>query len=161
MFQAFVSASPTISFWYPRVSLGVQKQWLSIESLGAVQDLSKPLFLSLVGSTFMIPKGFMLDIDYQFTSKGSQRTYNLSRATHLLNISIRKAFLKDALSVEIKGTDIFKNRTIVEMYSGPYNMWQENINDTRDISLTIRYNFNSAKSKYKGTGAGDQQKNRL
>lgn len=161
MFQAFVSASPTISFWYPRVSLGVQKQWLSIESLGAVQDLSKPLFLSLVGSTFMIPKGFMLDIDYQFTSKGSQRTYNLSRATHLLNISIRKAFLKDALSVEIKGTDIFKNRTIVEMYSGPYHMWQENINDTRDISLTIRYNFNSAKSKYKGTGAGDQQKNRL
>lgn len=31
----------------------------------------------------------------------------------------------------------------------------------RSIALTLRYKFNAAKSKYKGTGAGDSQKSRL
>ena len=31
----------------------------------------------------------------------------------------------------------------------------------RSVGLTLRYKFNAAKSKYKGTGAGDSQKSRL
>lgn len=33
--------------------------------------------------------------------------------------------------------------------------------DTRDLSLTVRYNFNSARSRYKGHGAGNTDKNRF
>jgi hypothetical protein len=29
------------------------------------------------------------------------------------------------------------------------------------VRLTVRYKFNTAKSKYKGTGAGDSQKSRM
>ena len=32
---------------------------------------------------------------------------------------------------------------------------------TSKISLTVRYKFNTTRSKYKGTGAGDSQKNRM
>ena len=38
---------------------------------------------------------------------------------------------------------------------------QTNIFDNREIELTLRYNFNTAKSKYKGTGAGNSEKERL
>lgn len=31
----------------------------------------------------------------------------------------------------------------------------------RNIGITLRYKFNAAKSKYKGTGAGDSQKSRM
>lgn len=31
----------------------------------------------------------------------------------------------------------------------------------RNIGITLRYKFNAAKSKYKGTGAGESQKNRM
>jgi hypothetical protein len=31
----------------------------------------------------------------------------------------------------------------------------------RQFRLTVRYKFNAAKSKYKGTGAGQSQKNRM
>ena len=33
--------------------------------------------------------------------------------------------------------------------------------DTREVSLTIRYTFNATRSKYKGTGAGNEEKQRL
>jgi hypothetical protein len=156
-----LSASPTISFWHPRMTIGVQKQWLSVEYLGKEKDMSKPIPFLSFGSSFQIPKGFLLDFDYNFTGTGSQRIYELIKATHLLNISVRKSFLKDALSVELKGVDLFKTKQVVAMYSGAYEILQDNRNDSRGIFLTVRYKFNSANNKYKGTGAGEQQKNRM
>ena len=32
---------------------------------------------------------------------------------------------------------------------------------TRGVSLQVTYNFNTTRSKYKGTGAGNEEKNRL
>ena len=32
---------------------------------------------------------------------------------------------------------------------------------TSKVSLTVRYKFTTARSKYKGTGAGESQKNRM
>jgi len=40
-------------------------------------------------------------------------------------------------------------------------LYQRNRYDTREIELTLRYRFNAAKSKYKGTGAGVGEINRL
>ncbi|MDO4334590.1 MAG: hypothetical protein Q4C37_01995 [Bacteroidales bacterium] len=41
-------------------------------------------------------------------------------------------------------------------------MMQSNVdNHGRDIELTIRYSFNTSKSRYKGTGAGQTEKNRF
>ena len=159
--QAMLSASPTISFWHPRMTIGVQKQWLSVEYLGKEKDMSKPIPFLSFGSSFQIPKGFLLDFDYNFTGTGSQRIYELIKATHLLNISVRKSFLKDALSVELKGVDLFKTKQVIAMYSGAYEILQDNRNDSRGVFLTVRYKFNSANNKYKGTGAGEQQKNRM
>ena len=34
-------------------------------------------------------------------------------------------------------------------------------NDTRYVSFSLRYRFNVTPSKYKGTGAGNAEKNRL
>ena len=48
-----------------------------------------------------------------------------------------------------------------EPYSGDYNIYQKNSYDNREFSVTIRYKLNTAKSKYKGTGAGESQKNRM
>jgi hypothetical protein len=79
-----------------------------------------------------------------------------------INLSVRKSFLKDALSVELKGSDLLDtNKDYYHLYSGDYNIYQKNSYDNREFSVTIRYKFNTAKSKYKGTGAGESQKNRM
>ena len=160
--QAMLSASPTISFWYPRLNVGVQKQWLEIDYLGKAADLGKPIPFVGLGNTFKIPKGFMATVDYNFTGKGNQYIYELMKPTHRLDISLRKSFLNDALIIELKGVDLFKGRSdIVHMISDIYEIHQKNEFDSREFVLTVRYKFNSARSKYKGTGAGEQQKSRM
>ena len=79
-----------------------------------------------------------------------------------MNVSVRKSFLNDALSVELRGNDIFKtNRISYSMYSGDYYLFQKSVWDRQEFAVTVRYKFNTAKSKYKGTGAGDSQKSRM
>ncbi|HOF99126.1 MAG TPA: hypothetical protein P5157_07790 [Paludibacteraceae bacterium] len=41
------------------------------------------------------------------------------------------------------------------------NLLQINHYDTRQLKLTVRYNFNTTKSKYKGTEAGEKEMKRL
>ena len=156
-----LSATPTISFWYPRVTVGVQKQWLSIDYLGEEKDMSKPIPFAVFGSSFKIPKGFMLDFDYSFTGKGNMRVYEVTTPHHQFDVALRKSFLKDALTLELKGKDLFRTKSFTTMFSGPYKIVQSNLTDSRQVVLTLRYKFNSAKSKYKGTGAGEQQKSRF
>ncbi|MCH3994672.1 MAG: hypothetical protein LKE54_06440 [Prevotella sp.] len=47
------------------------------------------------------------------------------------------------------------------MYNNNLLMLQQNITDTRYVTLTLHYNFRFSNHKYKGTGAGNSEKNRL
>jgi hypothetical protein len=43
------------------------------------------------------------------------------------------------------------------LYNHQMQLYQVNRFDSREIELTIRYNFNTAKCKYKGINAGDDE----
>lgn len=44
----------------------------------------------------------------------------------------------------------------------PYkNKYKHVKTDSRSLTLTVRYKFNTINSKYKGTGAGNNEKSRL
>ena len=47
------------------------------------------------------------------------------------------------------------------LYSNRLMISKEEDNDSRCIQLSLRYRFNVTPSKYKGTGAGNSEKNRL
>jgi hypothetical protein len=66
------------------------------------------------------------------------------------------------LSIAVKGHDLFKGKKDGNLlYDSQMELYQLNRYDSREFELTVRYKFNSAKSKYKGTGAGDKEINRL
>ena len=147
----------------PMLSIGLKKQWLTVESFGEPFDLKSPVYVASFNNTLELPLGFMISVDANIRSKGAYQNIYLEHPTGSVNASIRKSFLKnEALSIELRGTDLFDtNREYYHLYSGDYNINQENHYDRREFSLTIRYKFNTAKSKYKGTGAGQSQKDRL
>ena len=114
------------------------------------------------GNTFSLGKGFMLSADYTYSSgNGCWRDFKVISPAHKIDVSLRKSFLKDALSIELRGHDLLLAKDDYFTETDIFSIYQYNIRDTRKASLTIRYRFNSARSKYKGTGAGDQQKSRL
>ena len=159
--MAFVSANPTISFWSPRLAANIQKQWLTINYEAKSVTCNKPILQFVFGNTFTIPKGWMINADYSYTSSGYWRDFYCVSPAHRLDVSIRKSFLNDALSLELRGHDLLLAKSDIYMHTQIYSIFQDFIRDTRKASLTVRYRFNSTRSKYKGTGAGEQQKNRM
>lgn len=158
---AFVSASPTISFWSPSLTASLMKQWLTLKYDTKELCFNKPIFQLQLGNTFNLSGGFMLDVDYTYTSLGHSQIYELLEHSHRFDVALRKSLLKDAMSLELRGHDLFLEKDSSIGMTDIYTISQTNVRDRRKVSLTLRYRFNSAASKYKGTGAGEQQKGRL
>ena len=157
----FISANPTISFWSPSITASLIKQWLTIRYDTMELSFNKPIFQMQLGNTFSLSKGFMLNLDYTYTSLGNTQIYELTEHSHRFDIALRKSFFKDAMSVELRGHDLFREKDAAIGFTDIYTIYQSNIRDRRKVSLTLRYRFNSAASKYKGTGAGEDQKSRM
>ena len=80
----------------------------------------------------------------------------------MLSLSVSKDLLKHRLNIKLTGNDLF-NRGIGHgtFYFNRMTFTKTEDNDTRYVSLSLRYRFNVTPSKYKGTGAGNAEKNRL
>lgn len=84
------------------------------------------------------------------------------KSTNNLNASLRKSLLKNALTVEVFANDILDDQAAeMRMYSKAYSLKQWSRMSMRTYGVSLRYNFNTAQSKYKGTGAGKSQKARM
>ena len=158
---AFVSANPTISFWSPRLGASIEKQWLTFRYDSFEVNCNNPMVQLEFGNTFSFGKGFTFNADYTYISCGFWRDFEIIAPSHKVDVSVRKSFLNDALSVELRGHDLLQAKDDVFTQTNVFSILQYNTRDTRKASLTIRYRFNSTRSKYKGTGAGEQQKSRM
>lgn len=160
--RAFVAASPTIGLWSPRISLGVTKQWIEMECGGEMMHLDTPLWTFGFSNSFKLSAGLLLNVDYRLCSKGYNENFYLGRTGHLLGASLRKSFFKEAMDVTLGMSDIlYKNNPYNSAYTPYMRLSMDNKFDTREVYVTVRYNFNTSKNKYKGTGAGAETLRRL
>lgn len=159
---AYISAAPKIGIWAPQINLGLQKPWFTLHTDVASYRLNRPIFMGNFNNAFSLPCGITLNVDYRYQSKGNTMNVYLVKEQHVLDVSISKSFLKDALTLEIKGNDLlYKCWDADLLYNQKMELLQVSKRGTRDLQLTLRYKFNTTRSKYKGTGAGNAELNRL
>ena len=80
----------------------------------------------------------------------------------MLSLSVSKDFFKCRLNVKLTGNDLFNGGiNHFTLYSNRMMFRKIEDNDSRYVSLSLRYRFNVTPSKYKGTGAGNAEKGRL
>ena len=159
---AYISAAPKIGIWAPQINLGMQKPWFTLHTDVASYRLNRPIFMGNFNNAFSLPYGITLNVDYRYQSKGNTMNVYLAKEQHVLDVSISKSFLKDALTLEIKGNDLlYKCWDADLLYNQKMELLQVSKRGTRDLQLTLRYKFNTTRSKYKGTGAGNAELNRL
>lgn len=159
---AYISAAPKIGIWAPQINLGMQKSWFTLHTDVASYRLNRPIFMGNFNNAFSLPCGIILNVDYRYQSKGNTMNVYLAKEQHVLDVSISKSFLKDALTLEIKGNDLlYKCWDADLLYNQKMELLQVSKRGTRDLQLTLRYKFNTTRSKYKGTGAGNAELNRL
>ena len=159
---AYISAAPKIGIWALQINLGMQKPWFTLHTDVASYRLNRPIFMGNFNNAFSLPYGITLNVDYRYQSKGNTMNVYLAKEQHVLDVSISKSFLKDALTLEIKGNDLlYKCWDADLLYNQKMELLQVSKRGTRDLQLTLRYKFNTTRSKYKGTGAGNAELNRL
>ena len=157
---AVFNINPTIGFWTPQLSLAIQKQWYEGETPWGKAKFNKPIGSVTFRNNFKLPKGFLLDVKGSYTTKGYQKNIYLADDMIDMNASLSKSFLKDKLTLQLQAYNILNPKQVATVYSG-IRVLQNTQVMHRQVSLTVRYKFNTTRSKYKGTGAGESQKNRM
>ncbi|MGM9706540.1 MAG: outer membrane beta-barrel protein, partial [Prevotella sp.] len=127
------------------------------------RSFNKPMWVFNANNAFRLKHNWQLELNSEFHSKASYSNVELTCNFWSLNASIQKSLLKNnALTLRLSCNDIFKrgNNNVFIDY-GSYNIYQTNIMDYHRVVFTARYSFNATRSKYKGTGAGQDVKSRL
>ena len=160
--SASLTAAPQFGLWHPQLTLSVMKEWMRIPMPDGYYSPKRPILSAQWNNTFKFSPSWTgsLSLDWQ----GMGDSENLSSRSHQfdLYIGLTKTFLDDRLSVKVAGHDLFhRNGQDVLVHFGELTLWQHRTNETRYAEVTVRYHFNWTRSKYKGTGAGNQEKNRL
>lgn len=155
-----LNLQPTFGIWHPMLSAMVEKQWFKLETRDR-QYLNKPVAMFRFNNTFDT-KWAMFSVMMTYITKGYEENHYIYKPMFNTDLSIYKGFLKDCLTFQLYVNDVFGTND--SHIIGKYGKLKETVFDefsTSKISLTVRYKFNVTRSKYKGTGAGDSQKNRM
>ena len=157
---AALNFSPTIGVWTPQLELAIQKQWYDGDGPQGKMKFNKPIGTLTFQNNLSLPKGFLLGINGTWMSKGYDENIYVSEDMIMLSASLYKSFFKDRLSLYLNGSNLLEQKQVVTVFSGMRTMQNTQVYH-RQFDLTLRYKFNSTKSKYKGTGAGESQKSRM
>ena len=161
IYQIFAGCQPSAGLWSATINAGVIGHYLKIRYREQEKIMNNPLPIIQFFNKLKLPKGFVLGADFDFTGKGQYENVALKTQFNS-NISIQKSFFNDALDVKLSIDDIFKtNNQKLDFYNADIFIYQADKSDTRFATLTLKYRFNPAKSKYKGTGAGNDEKQRM
>jgi len=158
---ATLVASPKLGFWQPTFTLHYYQQMFDTESYGAPERMNKPEFSFNLQSWFVINPTTKALVHLNYT--GANHWGFMYRGCNFyLNARVMKTFLKGRLSATLFANDIFRTaRTKENTYYAIGQTFQDVYTYTQCVGLTLSYNFNVSGSKYKGTGAGNDEKNRL
>lgn len=155
-----LNLQPTFGIWHPMLSAMVEKQWFELQTRDG-QYLNKPVAMFRFNNTFDTKRA-MFSVMMTYITKGYEENHYIYKPMFNTDLSIYKGFLKDCLTLQLYVSDVFGTND--SHIIGKYGKLKETVFDefsTSKISLTVRYKFNTTRSKYKGTGAGDSQKNRM
>jgi len=160
-YHASVTASPKFGFYSPTLTLSYWQQNFDTRAYGTSKDLDKPQFEVNFRNWFTIGKTAKVMLNLH---NSTSFDYGFTHREHRFNIDarIQKTFFDGSLTAYLFANDIFRN--LRDRWTGYYpvtTMSKDAYVYTQYIGVSLSYDFNTTRSKYKGTGAGNAEKNRL
>ena len=160
-YNVSLTASPKFGFYQPTLTLSYWQQHFDALAYGTAVKLDKPQFTTNFCNWFVIGKTTkaMLTL-YYATSYDDGFTHYASRFN--ADARLQKTFLDGNLTTALFANDIFRTRR--ERWTGHYpvtTMDKEAYTFTQTVGLSLSYTITATRSKYRGTGAGNDEKSRL
>ena len=158
---ATLVVSPKLGFWQPSATLHYYQQMFDAEAYGAPKKLNKPEFSFDLKNWFVINPTTKAFLQVRYT--GSNHWGFMYRGSDFqVNASVQKSFFKERLSCTLYANDIFrtsktKNITYYSIGKTAQNYYAYE----QCVGIMLSYKFNATHSKYKGSGAGNNERSRF
>ena len=158
------SARPTIGCWHPTWAVVAMFQnYKSPTATGEVITLSQPWFNGSWRNAIELPHDLRLNADIEWATKGEYNNFHITKPRFVGSLGLQKDFhlrRLGSLTADLRCIDIFNtNKTDAVIYG--YRDLTVHNPARRTFSLDLTWKFNEARSKYRGSGAGDKQKARM
>lgn len=158
--NASLTLQPKVGIWSPSFTMAVTKQWYDMDVHDG-KSLNNPIGTFRFNNTFDT-KWATLSILMNAATEGNKENMKWEKGMFRTDLSLYKSFFKDRFSVQFDVRDLFlSGRVPVTGYAGSKRSMRFSHKSEREMRITLRYKFNATKSKYKGSGAGQEQLRRM
>ena len=163
-FTVNLSAMPTIGKWHPMwYAFAVFQNYKSPTADESVLTLSRPYLTFVWQNDIELPKNFRLRAAAQWANKGDYNNNRIISNRFNAELGIQRDFnlrRLGQLTLDVRCVDIFNtNKTNATIYG----IRELSVNNParRTFIIDLVWKFNEARSKYRGSGAGEKQKARM
>ena len=163
LYMLTFNLSPHIGIWQMNYSAYLYFQDCDLEPLGITHKFNGLITDFSFDNTFSFPHSWTLNVKASL-SPYYESMYKQEKTSGRVDLRLTKRFLKDkSLTVAVAANDIFRtDRTRATTYNGlNYCQDIDVYRDARDITINISWKFNATRSRYKGSHAGQSERNRL
>ena len=161
LLYASVHVSPKFDIFRPTWGFNYNQQFFDTKKYGASKALSKPLLSCSLNNNFALSETMNAAIRLNASTTHADG-FLMMKSGYSVNLQFDKSFANRTWIIYLSANDIFKTaKERWTMYGLGAGTTKDCYNYTRSISLQVTYNFNAKRSKYKGTGAGNEEKSRL
>ena len=157
-------ARPTFGCWHP--TWFIYAQWQNYKSPcadGSEITLNHPYVNMGWDNTVELPHSWRLNAGVRFSTKGDVNNFRLTRNAFRSDLGVQRDFNLRSLgsvTLDLRCYDIFNTNKSAGIIYGIREITAYNP-ARRTFSVDLTWKFNEARSKYRGSGAGDKQKARM
>ena len=149
--------------WTPQYNATFMKQWLTTTFNGQDKSMNQPMLSLQLGNIVTLPHDWLLQADFNMHTHGyAGSNFKIETTNAMLSLSVSKDLFKRRLNVKLSANDLF-NQGISKgtFYFERMILRKTEDDDSRSLTFSLRYRFNVTPSRYRGTGAGNAEKDRL
>lgn len=158
---ASINVSPRFGIFRPTWKFNYSQQFFDTKKYGANKALSKPLLSCLLDNHFALSETMGAAVSL-YAATANADGFLMNKSNYSVNLRFNKSFANRTWIIYLSANDIFKTaKERWTMYGLGSGTTKDCYNYNRSVSLQVTYNFNAKRSKYKGTGAGNEEKSRL
>lgn len=143
--------------WRPTVEASYSQQFITFQG----GKFDKPLYKASVKNMVVLPKDTYVFCNILYSSLAHDGLNN-SHQQFRVDMNISKALAKNKWNLNLSVTDLFNtysNRK--RMQTADVLSWSVGNNTMRKVEFTVSYSFNNTRSKFRGTGAGNEEQRRM
>ena len=158
-----INVTPKIGIWQMNYSADFYFNNRDLEAIGIKHKWNGLGTYFNLDNTFSLPRDWLLNIRMELTPYNEQGC-SQTKTTGGINLRLSRQLLKDkSLRIAVLANDIFHTRYIEMTAYGGINVRTQfkEYRDGRRIGIDLSWKFNATKSRYKGSHAGQSERNRL